>query len=284
MTSPAVGASVPLRYPGEGRFSRPVHTDNSRLFSAVEREADVVKDGEIPIGLGEATDRDDLLAAPRAFREADRDGFSSPFFAEDVELFQLFQSALDLAGLRGLVAESFHELPDPFDLRPLELHFFFKGLAPPLLFVQIVGVIPLVERYPQVGEFGDHGNDLVEKDAVVGDRDNCAGIVLQPALQPLQTLRVEVVGRLVEEHDVRPGEEDDGEHDPHLPASGELPTVLCKIAVPETETGEDLFCLRREGITVFGVEIGRRRLHTPGGAFRRSGHGGRSVRAPPRPA
>ena len=247
---------VAAQDPGEGRFSRPVHPDDGRLLSPVEGEIDVVEDGEIPVGLGEAADGEDLLAAPGALGEADRHGLSAPLLPDEVELLQLLQAALDLARLRGLVAEALDEFADPLDLRPLELHLLFQGLAAPLLLAQVVGVVPLVDRDRPVGELGDHGDDLVQKDAVVGDGDDRAGIVLEPALQPLQTLRVQVVGRLVEEHDVRPGEEDDGEHDPHLPAAGEIPAVLGEIAFPKPESGEDLFRLRLEGVAVLRLEAG----------------------------
>ena len=65
-----------------------------------------------------------------------------------------------------------------------------------------------------------------------------------------------MVRRLVEEHDIRLGEEDDGEHDPHLPAAGEITAVLLEIAVPKSESGEDLPGLCRKGVTVLRVESG----------------------------
>ncbi len=215
-----------------------------------------MEDVQISVGFCQASDGEDLLAAPGAFGEADLHASPLPLFMEDVELLQHLDPALDLAGLCGLVAEPLDKFPDFLDLRPLQLHLLFQGLPAAVLLAEVVGVVPLVDRDCPVGELGDHGDDLVQKDPVVGDGEDRAGIVLEPALQPLHALRVEVVRRLVEEHDVRLGKEDDGEHDPHLPAAGEIAAVLLEIAVPESEAGEDLLGSCRKGVTVLRVETG----------------------------
>jgi hypothetical protein len=60
----------------------------------------------------------------------------------------------------------------------------------------------------------------------------------------------------VEEHDIRLRQKDDGEHDPHLPAAGEICAVFCEIALPEAETGENLLGLGGEGVAVLRIEPG----------------------------
>jgi len=52
-------------------------------------------------------------------------------------------------------------------------------------------------------EFEDPAGHMVEEVTVVGDGDDGALVLLQVALQPLDALGIEVVGRLVEEQDVR---------------------------------------------------------------------------------
>ena len=49
--------------------------------------------------------------------------------------------------------------------------------------------------------------DVVEEVAVVGDHDHGAGIVAQMVLEPGHALRVEMVGRLVEQEDVWLGQQ-----------------------------------------------------------------------------
>ena len=53
-------------------------------------------------------------------------------------------------------------------------------------------------------ELEDPARDFVEEIAVVGDRHDGPGVVLEKALQPAHRLGVEMVGRLVEEQQVGP--------------------------------------------------------------------------------
>ncbi len=50
----------------------------------------------------------------------------------------------------------------------------------------------------------------------MGDGDHGPGVVLEEAFQPIDRLRVEVVGRLVEEQQVGVAEEEPGQRDPAL--------------------------------------------------------------------
>ena len=69
----------------------------------------------------------------------------------------------------------------------------------------------------------DDGIDRrVEKVAVVADDDHGARVAGEIALQPHRAFQVEIVGRLVEEQEVRLGEEDRGERDAHPPAAGKV--------------------------------------------------------------
>jgi len=94
----------------------------------------------------------------------------------------------------------------------------------------------------------------------VGDGDQGPRIILEIAFQPLHALRIEMIGRFVEKHDVRPGKEDHGQEDPHLPPPGELPAVPVIIRIPEPEPLEDLAGPGLEGVAVPGVEKGQGRL------------------------
>jgi len=202
-----------------------------------------MENAEIPVGFCQTAHRKDLLSTAGTLREAYFHGPAVSLLPEHFELLQLLHTALNLAGLGGLVAEPFDKPFDPLDLGSLQLHLFPEGLAAALLLGEVMRVVSLVKRDLPVRQFGNHGDDLVEEDTVVGDRDDRPGVVLQPALQPFEAFRVEVIGRLVEEHDVRPGEENDGKHDPHLPTAGELRAVLREVALAKSETGEHLLGL-----------------------------------------
>ncbi len=48
----------------------------------------------------------------------------------------------------------------------------------------------------------DPAGDIVEKIAVVGNRDNSALVALEMLFQPIDGFGVEVIGRLIQEEDV----------------------------------------------------------------------------------
>src|SRR2546425_5436274 len=65
-------------------------------------------------------------------------------------------------------------------------------------------------------ELEDPAGDVVEKVAVMGDRDDRPRVFLQVALEPRDRLDVEVIGGLVEQQHVRAREEESAER--HAPA------------------------------------------------------------------
>ena len=71
-------------------------------------------------------------------------------------------------------------------------------------------------------------------------------------LEPRERMYVEVVGRLVEEQQVRRDEEGLREGDAHAPAAGELSRRLGLHVDVEAEAGEQL---RRARLRVIGVEL-----------------------------
>ena len=70
-------------------------------------------------------------------------------------------------------------------------------------------------------ELEDPLRDVVEEVAVVGDGDDRAGVLVEEALEPLDRLGVEVVGRLVEQQQVGVLEEQPGERHAALLAAGQ---------------------------------------------------------------
>ena len=70
-------------------------------------------------------------------------------------------------------------------------------------------------------ELEDPLRHVVEEVPVVGDRDDGARVLLEEAFEPVDRLGVEVVGRLVEEQQVGVAEEQPGERDATLLATGQ---------------------------------------------------------------
>ena len=89
------------------------------------------------------------------------------------------------------------------------------------LLLEPARVVALEREAAAVVELEDPLGDVVEEVAVVGDRDDRARVLLEEPFEPLDRLGVEVVGRLVEEEQVRVAEQEPGERDPALLAAGQ---------------------------------------------------------------
>jgi hypothetical protein len=97
--------------------------------------------------------------------------------------------------------------PDPLQLaldrppprRLLALVLFQPG---PLL-LKPAGVVALIRDPPPSVELEDPAGDVVEEVAIVGHRDDGPLVVVEVALEPPHRLRIQVVGRLVEQQQVR---------------------------------------------------------------------------------
>ena len=81
---------------------------------------------------------------------------------------------------------------------------FPSGVCRSALFSpEIVFIIPGIEFDFAFADFEDAGGELVDEVAVVGDEDHCAGVLHQGFEQDVFGAQVEVVGRLVEQQEIR---------------------------------------------------------------------------------
>ncbi len=125
---------------------------------------------------------------------------------------------------------------------------------------QPLGPLPLergeaagVERQLGVGEVQDEVHRAVEQFAVVTDHQRRRRVPLQPRLQPHRPFQVEEVGRLVQQQQVRLGEQRRGQRRAHAPAAGELGHRPGRSAWREPQAHQDLRRLGRRGV---GADLG----------------------------
>ncbi len=85
--------------------------------------------------------------------------------------------------------------------RRLRLALLLQAL---LLLLEPAGVVALIGNAAAAIELEDPAGDIVEEIAVVGHRHDGAGIIRQEALQPRHGFRVEMIGGLVQQQQVRP--------------------------------------------------------------------------------
>ena len=71
-----------------------------------------------------------------------------------------------------------------------------------LFLLKPCGVVAFVWDPATAIQFEDPPGDVVQEVAVVGDRDDCARVVLEVLLQPRDRFGVEVVGGLVQEQQI----------------------------------------------------------------------------------
>ena len=86
---------------------------------------------------------------------------------------------------------------------------------------EVVAVVADVVGQRAQRQVGDARDDRVEEEAIVRDEDDRVRIGVQVLLEPVARFEIEMVGRLVEQQQVRLAEQQLGERDAHLPAAGE---------------------------------------------------------------
>ena len=151
-------------------------------------------------GFGDVVEFNDLVAQARSVGNIDFEvglfflGICGGQFLIGAQTRLLF----GVTGLRGHP----HPFQLPFQgLAALAFLLLFLRKARALL-LQPGGIIPLPGNAFAAVEFQDPAGDVVQEITVVGDGDDRTLVMLQVGFQPLDALRVEVVGRFVEEQHV----------------------------------------------------------------------------------
>ena len=166
-------------------------------------------------------------------------------------------AALCLARLGGLGAEAVDERLQVLALALLLLVLALRehqALRALLLERRIVaGVAP--ELAPI--DVHDRLHHPVQEIAVVRHHHQRAGVAPQPILQPDDRIEIEVVGRLVEQQQVRAAHQRLREVEPHAPAAREARDGLVELLRGEAEAEKQCLGARAHGV---GVGIGERRV------------------------
>ena len=151
---------------------------------------------------------DDVVARARRRRELERHGLAALRRLDPLDLLELLHPALHLRGVRGARLEALDELDllGEHRLLALELRLLLLLGERALLLVELV--VAGVGGQRAAVDLDDLGDDAVHELAVVRGHQQRALVALEELLQPDQALEVEVVARLVEQHDVGPHQQD----------------------------------------------------------------------------
>ncbi|MNZ89409.1 hypothetical protein D3C78_1083330 [compost metagenome] len=163
--------------------------------------------------------------------------------------------ALGLTGLGGLGLEAGDVA---FHVRTLRLlllvgllllgQTFGTGALEGAVATAVQGDLALID----VGHVVDHG---IEEVPVVGNQHQGAGITLEPLFEPDDGVEVQVVGRFVEQQQVRWAHQGLRQVQAHPPATGEIPDLAIHLLVGESKSGQQLARPGIGGVTVGAVEF-----------------------------
>ncbi len=177
-----------------------------------------------------------------------------PLDLHPVQAIEHLDPALDLARLRGLVAEALDEALDLRHALGLVAGAGLDQRLAGLALGEVVVVVARIELEAGGGQLGHRRDHAVQEVAVVGDDDHRAVVRVQVALEPAEGLEIEVVRRLVEEEERRALEQEPRERRPHPPAPRELAERAREVRLPEAEPAQDDPRLRLEPVAAERLE------------------------------
>ena len=105
-----------------------------------------------------------------------------------------------------------------------------------LLFVEII--ISGIAREPAAVDLDDLGDDAIDELAIMRRHQQRAFVAFQKLLKPDQAFEIEMVARLVEQHDVGPHQQNPRQCNAHLPAARQRADIAVHHLVAKTESGE----------------------------------------------
>ena len=88
----------------------------------------------------------------------------------------------------------------------------------------------------------------------MGDKNVAEGITLEIVFEPVAGLQIQVVGRLVQQQQIRLGQQQLGQRDAHLPAAAELIGLPRPVFLAEAQAGQHAAHLRVQRVAVQRVK------------------------------
>ena len=223
----------------QSRFTLAVLTYECHFLATLDGKGHMVEDGMIAIILSHLIADDRIIAAAETRRELEMHLLGIHLVHLDRNDFlQLLDAALHLYSLGWLIAESLDEVLDIGYF--LLLVFVSAELLLTALGTKnhILIVFHLVILYPSAGNLQGAVGYIIDKGTVVTYQHHRLGTLSQELLQPLDTLDIKMVGRLIEEEHIRLLEQDLCQLDTHTPSTGELPGRTVEIFTGETQTAQ----------------------------------------------
>ncbi len=248
----------------ERRFPRAVDAEQAVALAALQREIDIAHDGLVRRVFH-------FVAGVRVFQHQERigrlqrlaklegEGRGDVQGRELLHLREHLHAALRLLRLGGLrpeaVDEGFQVLALTLLLLVLRRSEHHRGRALALEARVVARVAPELLRI----DVRDHVHHAVQEIAVVRNDEERPAIALEPLLEPEDGVEVEMVGRLIQQQEVRGTHQRLREIQTHAPAAGEARHGLAHLLVREAQAVQELLRARAHrvgvGVAHRGVEL-----------------------------
>ena len=154
---------------------------------------------------------------------------------------QLLDATLHLYRLSRFISESLYKVLNISDFLLLVL------VSPQLLFTtflakyDILIVFHFVVLYPSAGNLQRTIGNIIDKRTVVAHEYYRLGTLSKKLFQPLDTFDIKMVGRLIEQKDIRFLQQDFRQFNTHTPSTGKLSGRTFKILSHKSETCQGTF-------------------------------------------
>ena len=221
----------------EGRLAAAVGAEQAPALAADDLQVDAGKQRPLE-GLGQPLGTDDDIAAARGGRKAHGRKDDHPRHGHQLDAIELLAAVFGLLVLLAVVVAA-DEVLGLFDLDLLPFVSPLRDQQPLGLLRPVGGEVARVAVDGALEQLQGAVGHAVEEVAVVADQEHGRGALGQERFEPLGGLDIEVVGGLIQEHHVRLGQQQLGQHDPILLAAAERLDGLVERFAAETQPVQD---------------------------------------------
>ena len=221
-------------------FARAIRTDQHRALAPLHFEVEVFVNHMLAVGLLHTLQRNGPLTTPRRLGETEMNGRLVGLRSLDpLHAGELLNAVLGLRGLAGFGTEAIDET---LQMRDLALLVAIRGkmlLLAGLFLLQARIVVSVVADEFAVTNFDNPLADEIQKFPVVRNRQNRTGISREMVLKPSKGFEIEVVGRFVQQQQIRLLDEQPRQVRPHDPAATQLAKWPVEVPLAKCESGKN---------------------------------------------
>ena len=226
------------KHPHQRRLAGAVRSDQRDAIAALDQQVQLREDHLLAVRFAHVVQLEHRAPALRAHGKGEMDALALGRRLDRHDFLEHLDAALHLRRLRRLIAEAIDEHLHARDLLVLLALRLAQLVHARVALDDVMRVVAgVIGQLAQV-EIGDARDDGVEKEAIVRHEDDCVRVRREIFLEPVARLEVEMVGRLVEQQQRRPAEQQLREREPHLPSARQRIGRLLERLVGEPETAQ----------------------------------------------